>query len=71
MTTPDSHGIPFTLVCLDCDAGMHIENYQQALDEGWTYIDFAPDLPQANWCGLCPECREAWEQSAAPAKSQK
>lgn len=53
--------IPFSLVCTECDAGMEIRSYDQALAAGWTDIQFAPDLPMANYLGLCPECQElAW-----------
>lgn len=51
------HGCPFTLVCADCDAGDEITSFDQALAEGWSRIDFAPDLPMANYVGLCPDCR--------------
>jgi hypothetical protein len=53
--------VPFSLVCSDCDAGMEIRKYDQALAEGWTNVDYAPDLPMANFIGLCPECREYFE----------
>ena len=49
--------VPFTLVCERCDAGMEIASYDQALAEGWTEIEFAPDCPQANFVGLCPACQ--------------
>jgi hypothetical protein len=54
--------VPFSLVCSECDAGMEIETYDQALAEGWTDIDYAPDLPMANFIGLCPNCREQYGQ---------
>lgn len=50
--------VPFSLVCSECDAGMNIESLEQATTEGWTEIDYAPDLPMANFIGLCPDCRE-------------
>lgn len=49
--------VQFSLVCETCDAGMEIESYEQAIAEQWTEIEHAPDLPQANFIGLCPECR--------------
>ena len=52
--------VPFSLVCETCDAGMEIETYEQALGDGWTDIQFTPDLPQANFVGLCPECSREW-----------
>jgi hypothetical protein len=50
--------VPFSLVCSECDAGTHIESQDQAMAEGWADIDYAPDLPMANFIGLCPECGE-------------
>ena len=50
--------VPFSLVCSECDAGTHIESHDQAMAEGWADIDYAPDLPMANFIGLCPDCRE-------------
>lgn len=53
--------VAFSLVCSECDAGMDIESNDQAMAEGWTGIDYAPDLPMANFVGLCPDCREKFE----------
>lgn len=60
MNQPHEHAaeIPFTLVCSNCDAGMDIESEAEALAAGWTEIDYAPELPMANYVGLCPDCRE-------------
>lgn len=52
--------VTFTLTCSDCDAGMNIESEEQALAEGWTGIDYAPELPMANYCGHCPDCQEKY-----------
>ena len=52
--------VPFTLVCQECDAGMDIHSHEQALAAGWTDIDYAPDMPMANYVGLCPECQEKY-----------
>lgn len=59
---PTAADIPFTLVCYECDAGDGIDSHAQAVAEGWTSIDYAPDLPMANYVGLCPDCREAFER---------
>lgn len=53
--------VPFSLVCSECDAGMDIESIDHAVAEGWADIDYAPDLPMANYVGLCPDCRERYE----------
>ncbi len=58
----------FSLVCEDCDAGSDLATMEDALAAGWTDIDYAPDLPMANFCGLCPDCqgeREAREAAAS------
>lgn len=52
-------GVPFSLVCMNCDDGMHIDSYRHALAEGWTDICYAPDLIMAYYVGLCPDCRAA------------
>lgn len=57
--------VPFSLVCEECDAGLEIRNYEQAVTAGWTNIVFAPDLPMANFVGLCPDCRREEEQAAS------
>jgi len=48
----------FSLVCRNCDAGEGIKTEEDAMGEGWTEIELALALPQANFCGLCPECRQ-------------
>jgi hypothetical protein len=58
--------VPFSLVCSECDAGTDIASHDQAVAEGWTGIDYAPDLPMANFVGLCPECREQFEHWPTP-----
>lgn len=50
--------LPFSLVCSDCDAGKGIATEEEAMDEGWTEIEPAPQLPQANYLGICPDCRK-------------
>lgn len=52
-------GTEFSLICQRCDAGAEILTYRQALAEGWIEIDYAPDLPMANFLGVCPECRQS------------
>ena len=55
----EGHGdqVPFSLTCRHCDAGMGIESEEQAMSEGWTEIEPAFALAEANFCGLCPECK--------------
>ncbi len=55
---PPAADAPFSLVCRECDAGMDVKSHSQAMADGWTDIDYAPDLPMANFVGLCPECLE-------------
>ena len=53
--------IPFSLVCNYCDDGQHLHSRLQAEAEGWTDIEEATDLPQANYIGVCPVCKAAIE----------
>jgi hypothetical protein len=49
-------GVPFSLACAMCDAGMDVETIFEALSTGWQGIEYTPDLPHANYLGLCPTC---------------
>jgi uncharacterized protein YlaI len=60
-TVTNKNDAVFTLVCRECDAGMDIESEQEAYAAGWTDIEYSPDLPMANFAGLCPECQEKFE----------
>ncbi len=53
--------VAFSLVCSECDAGTNVSSHEQAVAEGWSDVDYAPDLPMANFVGLCPDCREKYE----------
>lgn len=52
----------FSLTCAECDAGQEIPSQAEAEAAGWTEICYAPDLPMANFLGLCPECRRWLEE---------
>lgn len=54
-------GTVFSLTCEQCDAGMDIACYDQALAEGWTNIGYDPGGLAWNYVGLCPDCRRAEE----------
>ena len=47
-------GVPFSLSCCECDAGSPA-TYAEAVDQGWTNIEFAPEGLAENFLGLCPE----------------
>ena len=49
--------LPFSLVCWYCDAGQGIASEEDAQTEGWIEIEPAPQLLQANYLGVCPDCR--------------
>lgn len=49
----------FSLTCVECDAGREIATMHDALAAGWTDIHHQPELMEANYVGLCPECRAA------------
>jgi hypothetical protein len=57
-TTGYGHNVPFSLTCFHCDDGTGLESEEEAMDAGWTEIQPAYALPQANYCGLCPDCRK-------------
>ena len=57
MTGTQEPGVPFSLVCFDCDAGMEISSHDEAIANGWTEIEYAPHLSMSNYLGLCPTCR--------------
>ena len=46
----------FSLICRECEAGQGITSEEEAIAQGWTEIEMALALPQANFCGLCPDC---------------
>ena len=47
--------LPFSLECVECDAGMDIQSAEQALLSGWNDVR-ADDGPAWNYLGHCPEC---------------
>ena len=51
-----ARGVPFSLVCLFCDAGQGVSEYSKAIGLGWHDVEVATDLIQANYYGVCPEC---------------
>lgn len=50
------------LACRICDAGDALLSLGDAIESGWTGIDFAPDYPHASHIGLCPECRKGQDE---------
>jgi hypothetical protein len=57
-SSSEADSLPFSLVCQECDAGTEIASREQANAAGWADIIFAPDLPMANWLGVCPSCQK-------------
>ena len=59
ITTPGAPPEPeiFSLTCSECDYGDGITTEVEAIEEGWSDIWPAPDLPMANYVGTCPFCR--------------
>ena len=47
----------FSLTCEYCDAGLEIGSAAEAIAAGWEGIEYAPDLPTANYVGVCPDCQ--------------
>jgi hypothetical protein len=63
ITTPGALPEPeiFSLTCSECDYGDGITTEAEAIEEGWSDICPAPDLPMANFVGLCPCCRDPFD----------
>ncbi len=57
--------VPFSLTCCECDAGTEVGSHPEAVALGWTDIGYEPDLPMANFIGLCPECGRLAEEGNA------
>lgn len=49
-------GVPFSLTCTDCDAGMNVGGLVQATADGWQNIQFDPDGMSWNFLGDCSDC---------------
>lgn len=47
---------PFSLCCIDCDAGTDVESAEGAIQLGWTDMLFAPEMANCNYIGMCPDC---------------
>jgi hypothetical protein len=63
ITTPGAPPEPeiFSLTCTDCDDGQEINSEAEAIEEGWTSIRSQPDLVEANYLAICPDCRRISE----------
>ena len=70
-THPSDEPIFFSLVCLFCDRGDDIDDEAQATAEGWTDIVQDLDLPQANYSGLCPDCRVMEEEQDRAGQAER
>lgn len=53
----------FSLTCAFCDAGDGITSEVDAVEAGWSEIQQAPELPMANFVGVCPTCRKVEDHS--------
>jgi hypothetical protein len=47
----------FSLTCAHCDAGEGLQSQEDAINAGWIRITEAPELPMANFVGICPSCK--------------
>ena len=48
--------VPFSLTCGQCN-NQGPDTHEEALSEGWTGIEYVPDLMSENFLGICPICR--------------
>ncbi len=49
---------PFSLQCVECDAGLDIESPEEAIAAGWTEIEEDFEGISWNYLGCCPEHQE-------------
>ncbi len=56
MTDAIPQDVPFSLSCAECDVDSP-DTYEDALDGGWTRIQYFPQGVAENFLGLCPVCR--------------
>jgi hypothetical protein len=56
--------VPFSLSCTECD-GDSPDNYEDAIRDGWTEIQYSPEGSSENFLGLCPDCRQKEERMQA------
>jgi hypothetical protein len=66
ITSSDQVTRPFTLCCVDCDAGMDLLTPEAAIEAGWVEIEEAFDCPTANYLGICAECQERPTEPDSP-----
>ena len=52
--------VPFSLCCINCDAGMSVVTPEQAILEGWVEIKYNPTMCY-NYVGGCPDCLKEGE----------
>ena len=71
ITKSDQVTRPFTLCCVDCDAGMELLTPEEAIAAGWTEIEEAFDCPVANYLGTCPACQEPPAEPDSPPTKPK
>ncbi len=45
--------VPFVVACYECDCDSP-DSYEQAMAEGWTQIEYAPEGFSSNFFGYCP-----------------
>ena len=62
ITTPGAPPEVFSLTCSECDYGDGIVTEAEAIEEGWSQIALAPDLPMANFVGIYPCCRNVFDK---------
>lgn len=60
-------GVPFSLECRHCDAGVDVRSMAQAKALGWHEVAY-DDGPGWSYLGMCPECHrreidEGWMTS--------
>jgi len=52
---PRARDVAFTLSCVCCDADSP-DTFEEAVQQGWTDIKYAPEGSSENFIGLCANC---------------
>lgn len=61
MSSPIRDDVPFSLSCTECDIDSP-KSYEDAIEDGWTGIEYFPQGLMENYLGLCSDCRKREEE---------
>lgn len=62
----EAAGLPFSLVCVGCDAGDEVGSLAEAQAQGWTRLRADPTGLTWNFLGFCPHYNDATDECDEP-----